>query len=60
MRLLEDNIKFNPYNPVYRLEYAKLIIKECPDSAKSIIEKAIEYEPNFEKGKEFLNLLEND
>jgi O-antigen ligase len=54
MRLLEDNIKFNPYNPVYRLEYAKLIVKEYPDSAKSIIEKAIEYEPNFEEGKEFL------
>jgi len=59
MGLLEDNIKFNPYNPVYRLEYAKLIMKENPDSAKNIVEKAIEYEPNFEKGKEFLeNIIE--
>lgn len=60
MGLLEDNIKFNPYNPVYRLEYAKLIMKKNPDSAKWIIEKAIEYEPNFEKVKEFLKKYYGD
>ena len=53
-KLLEDDIYFNPYNPNYRLQYARLIYKENPDSAKKVIEKAIEYEPNFEAGKEFL------
>ncbi len=52
--LLEDNIRFDPFNPHYRLDYARLIYRENPDSARKVVEKAVEYEPNFKEGKEFL------